>query len=51
MPKIVAKNLFGKMGEELLLSSQKIAPHKAVENGYDFKFSRIEDAIEALFKA
>jgi len=48
MPKIIAKNLFGKMGEELLLSSQKIAPHKVVENGYDFKFSRIDEAIEDL---
>ena len=48
MPKIIAQTLFGKMGEELLLSSQKIAPHKAIENGYDFKFSRIEEAIEAL---
>ena len=36
MPKIIAQTLFGKMGEELLLSSQKIAPHKAIENGYDF---------------
>jgi uncharacterized protein (TIGR01777 family) len=48
MPKIIAQTLFGKMGEELLLSSQKIAPHKAIENGYDFKFSRIEEAIEEL---
>ncbi len=48
MPKIIAQTLFGKMGEELLLSSQKIAPHKAIENGYDFKFSQIGEAIEAL---
>ena len=49
MPKIIAKNLFGKMGEELVLSSQKIAPHKAIENGYDFKYAHIEEAIDALF--
>ena len=48
MPKIIAKTLFGRMGEELLLSSQKIAPHKAIENGYDFKFPGIEEAIDEL---
>ena len=30
---------FGKMGEELLLPSQKVAPHKVIENDYDFKCS------------
>jgi uncharacterized protein (TIGR01777 family) len=48
MPKFLVKILFGKMGEELLLSSQKVAPHKAIENDYDFKFVEIAKAIEAI---
>jgi hypothetical protein len=48
MPKFLVKILFGKMGEELLLSSQKVAPHKAIENDYDFKFIKIAKAIEAI---
>jgi uncharacterized protein (TIGR01777 family) len=48
MPKFLVKILFGKMGEELLLSSQKVAPHKAIENDYDFKFVKIAKAIEAI---
>jgi uncharacterized protein (TIGR01777 family) len=48
MPKFLVKILFGKMGEELLLSSQKVAPHKAIENEYDFKFVKIAKAIEAI---
>lgn len=48
MPKFFVKTIFGEMGEELLLSSQKIAPHKAIENGYDFEFLHIGEAIEAL---
>lgn len=45
MPKFMVKILFGKMGKELLLASQKIAPHKATENGYDFKYISIKEAI------
>jgi uncharacterized protein (TIGR01777 family) len=48
MPKFMVKILFGKMGDELLLSSQKIAPHKAIENDYDFKFVEIAKAIESI---
>ena len=48
IPKFVVKTIFGQMGEELLLSSQKIAPQKAQENGYDFKFVNIADAIATL---
>ena len=46
MPRFVVKTLFGQMGDELLLSSQKIAPLKATENGYDFKYINIADAIK-----
>ncbi len=48
MPEFMVKTLFGNMGEELLLSSQKVAPHKAIENDYDFKFVEIAKAIESI---
>ncbi len=45
MPKFIAKILFGKMAEELLLEGQNVYPKKLLENGYKFKITRLEDAI------
>jgi phosphate transport system permease protein len=46
MPAPIVKIIFGEMGEELLLSSQKIAPLKLVESGFEFSFVDIEKAIK-----
>ncbi len=46
MPAPIVKIIFGEMGEELLLSSQKIAPLKLTESGFDFDVINIEDAIK-----
>lgn len=49
MPKFVAKILFGKMAEELLLNGQNVYPKKLIESGYNFQVTNIEEAIsEAL---
>jgi hypothetical protein len=45
MPEAMVKIIFGEMGEELLLSSQKIAPLKLTESGFDFGVVDIEEAI------
>ncbi len=49
MPQFVAKILFGKMAEELLLNGQNVYPKKLLESGYKFQESSLESAIlEAL---
>lgn len=45
MPEFIARLLFGKMGEELILSGQKVTPKKLIESGYTFKYQKIETAI------
>jgi hypothetical protein len=45
MPKIIIKMLFGKMGDELLLSSQNIHPKKLLECGFTFDDPNIKDAL------
>lgn len=46
MPAPIVKIVFGEMGEELLLSSQKIAPLKLTESGFDFNVIEIDEAIK-----
>jgi len=45
MPSFVIKLLFGEMSE-ILLSSQKVAPKRILEDGFQFKFSNINDALK-----
>jgi uncharacterized protein (TIGR01777 family) len=45
MPEIVVKLLMGQMGEELLLAGKKILPRKALDAGYIFKYTALEDAL------
>lgn len=45
MPAFMVKLLFGQMGEELLLSGQRVFPEKILNSGYQFKFSELGDAL------
>ncbi|WP_299873926.1 TIGR01777 family oxidoreductase [uncultured Cocleimonas sp.] len=45
MPSFVVKLLFGQMGEELLLSGQKVIPEKICQAGYKFKYNNLADAL------
>jgi uncharacterized protein (TIGR01777 family) len=38
MPAFAAKAVFGEMGEELLLGSQKVEPGKLISSGYPFRY-------------
>ena len=38
------------MGEELMLSSQSIAPKKALQHNYQFQFLEIEKCLINIFK-
>jgi uncharacterized protein (TIGR01777 family) len=51
MPAFAAKLLFGKMGEELLLGSQKVEPGKLVSSGYPFRYRELRASLEGLLRS
>lgn len=48
MPAFVARIAFGEMADALLLSSSKVVPKTATENGFKFRWNRLEDCLEAI---
>src|SRR5216684_2022114 len=48
MPAFAVKTVFGEMGEELLLSSQKVEPGKLISSGYPFRFRELRTSLKAL---
>jgi uncharacterized protein (TIGR01777 family) len=46
IPEFAVKLLFGEMGERLLLEGQKVLPEKLQDNGFEFKFPNLEDALK-----
>ncbi|WP_370980028.1 TIGR01777 family oxidoreductase [Agaribacterium sp. ZY112] len=49
-PSFVIKLIFGQMGVELLLSGKKVIPEKAINNGYQFQYPTIEEALSKILK-
>ncbi len=45
MPAVAAKMVFGQMGEELLLASQRVQPSRLLETGYVFKYPQLAGAL------
>lgn len=50
MPAFVVKTLFGEMGEELLLASQKVEPGKLISSGYPFRYRELRASLEGLLR-
>jgi len=48
MPAFAAKLVFGEMGEELLLGSQKVEPGKLISSGYPFRYRELRASLEGL---
>lgn len=48
MPQFVVKTIFGQMGEEVLLASQKVEPGKLISSGYPFRFRDLKDSLRHL---
>ena len=48
MPAFAAKLVFGEMGEELLLGSQKVEPGKLIASGYPFRYRELRGSLEGL---
>ena len=50
MPAFAAKFIFGEMGEELLLGSQKVEAGKLISSGYPFRYRELRESLEGLLK-
>ncbi len=51
MPAFAAKAVFGEMGEELLLGSQKVEPGKLISSGYPFRYRELRQSLQHLLKS
>ncbi len=47
-PRLVLKAVLGEMAEELLLSSQRVRPQRLQENGFQFRFPQLQEALGDL---
>jgi uncharacterized protein (TIGR01777 family) len=50
MPALAVKTVFGEMGEELLLASQKVEPGKLISSGYPFRQRELSKSLEHLLQ-
>lgn len=50
MPAFAVKLVFGEMGEELLLGSQKVEPSKLISSGYPFRYRELTGSLDGLLK-
>jgi len=48
MPAFAAKLVFGEMGEELLLGSQRVEAGKLIASGYPFRWRELRESLEGL---
>ncbi|HEY4644291.1 MAG TPA: TIGR01777 family oxidoreductase [Bacteroidota bacterium] len=50
VPAFVLKVLFGEMAEAVLLGGQRVVPGKLMQLGYEFRFPRLQEAFEDIFR-
>jgi uncharacterized protein (TIGR01777 family) len=50
LPAFAVKLIFGEMGEELLLASQKVEPGKLIASGYPFRYRDLKTSLESILK-
>jgi uncharacterized protein (TIGR01777 family) len=50
LPAFAVKAVFGEMGEELLLASQKVEPLKLISTGYPFRYRELRESLANLLK-
>lgn len=50
MPAFAARLVFGQMGDELLLASQRVEPSKLLANAYVFQQTELRKALEKILK-
>jgi uncharacterized protein (TIGR01777 family) len=47
-PAFALRLLLGEMADPLLLTGQRVVPAKALTQGYQFRYARVDDALEAI---
>jgi NAD dependent epimerase/dehydratase family enzyme len=47
-PAFALRLLLGEMADPLLLTGQRVVPAKALSQGYQFRYARVDDALEAI---
>jgi uncharacterized protein (TIGR01777 family) len=50
MPAVAARLAFGEMADEMLLASQRVAPKRLKEAGYQFQYSELESALRHVLE-
>ena len=50
LPAPVIKIIFGEMGQNLLLKGNKVVPKQLQSNGFDFKYTTIDSALEDILE-
>lgn len=51
LPAFAVKLVFGEMGEDLLLASQKVEASKLISTGYPFRYRELKTSLESLLRA
>ena len=50
MPAFAVKLVFGEMGEEVLLGSQKVEASKLISSGYPFRYRELKASLESILR-
>jgi NAD dependent epimerase/dehydratase family enzyme len=50
VPAFAVKLIFGEMGEELFLGSQRVQPAKLLASGYQFKHPELRNALKDILR-
>jgi uncharacterized protein len=50
LPEFAVNLVFGEMGDALLLDSTRVVPKRLEDNGFEFKYPKLKEAIEAAVK-
>lgn len=50
VPAVMARRVFGEMADALLMASQRVAPRRLQESGFEFKQAELEPALRAMLK-
>ena len=48
VPAFIIRTIFGQMGKETILGSQKVLPKKLIDAGFDFQYNTVEIALQNL---
>ena len=50
VPGFVLRKVLGEMADEMILSGQKVLPEKLLAAGFQFKYPKVSDALNAIYK-